>query len=287
MVVADLGRFSAVSRLPVQRRTWRLAVPLPTRVELVVLAVLAVLVAVAARDRTPALPAVALIDGEPILAERLQPLLVGLTAESGVTATAGRAALVDALIDEELLVRHARRLGLGADDPLIRRRLMHIVLEATTAGLGEPSAAETADWYATHVTRWASSGAVRLRMAAAPDGVAWPPDAAALRSARGTAPWMHDDRAWWPTEQLTDLYGPEFSTAVLTAPLGTVIGPLGTSVGPHFVLVEERRDAGPRPLAEVAVAVEADWRETRRRAAVVDLLERLRAESSIVIVGRP
>jgi hypothetical protein len=254
--------------------------------ELAVTAALAAVVTAAVLPRGEEVAAVAWVDGDPILAERLQPLLGGLVAESGVTAAAGRAALLDALIDEELLVRHARRLGVGDDDPLIRRRLMQIVLEATGAGLGEPSATETADWYAAHITRWTSAGAVRFLQTLATD-VAAQTDAAAFRMERREPPRLHDDRAWWSVEQLSDLYGPAFAAALIKAPVGELTGPLDSSLGRHVVLVEERRAAGPRTLADVAVAVEADWREARRRQAVAELLGRLRAEASIVLAETP
>lgn len=269
-----------------KRRRWRPAIPLPTRGECVTVAVLAVLVALAVRVRAPEVAAVAYIDGVPIAHERLAPLLGGLVAESGVTAATGRAALVEALIDEELLVRRARRIGLGDEDPLIRRRLMQVLLEATTAGLGEPGAAETADWYAAHVTRWSSAGAVRYLQAWSAEGAALP-SADAFRAGVREAPRLHDDRAWWSAEQLADLYGPAFAGALMAAPVGEVVGPLTSSLGRHVVLVEDRREAGSRALAEVAVAVESDWREARRRAAVADLLARLRAEAKIVRVPSP
>lgn len=256
--------------------------PLPSVAELAVAAALAGVVAAAVVPRPDAVEAVARIDGEPISAERLRPLLGGLVAESGVTAAAGRAILLEALIDEVLLVRHARRLGLGDDDPLIRRRLMQIVLESTSAGIGEPTTAETAAWYAAHATRWTSRGAVRFLADGAPEGgIDRDPDR--FRARTRAAPRLHDERAFWPVEQLADLYGPGFAAAVATAPVGAVVGPLTSSLGALVVLVEDRQAPGLRPLDEVAVAVEADWRETRRREAVAALLRRLRAEATIEI----
>lgn len=201
--------------------------------------------------------------------------------------------LLDDAVQEEILYREAQRLGLDRDDAIVRRRLaqkMTFVLE-DNASVGEPSAGEVEEEYGANTERYREPGRITfghvfLSHEGREDAVA---DARALlRTARATEgdEWRalgdqfmllreYADRT---EQEITELFGSRFATAVAALDGGDWHGPIESAYGIHLVRVVRRVEPRLPPLDEVRQRVATDLLEGRRReqnrAAVQTVRER-------------
>ncbi len=72
--------------------------------------------------------------------------------------------------------------------------------------------------------------------------------------------------------------------ALFSLPVGQVSDPIPGPEGYHIVLVEDRRDGGPRPFEEVQDEIRERIRQKKIEQAVSQLIERLKQEAYIVTV---
>ena len=192
-------------------------------------------------------------------------------------------ALVERRIEEEVLVREARALGLEAGDSVVRQRLalkMRFVLEGGADAAAPDDAALQAHLEA-HPDRFRKLGAVAFRQVpvtdadvadalaalkggAAPEGVGRPgllPGALGLTEARAV-----DAR-----------FGPGFFARIAALPKGEWTGPVDSAFGRHLVQVTELRPGALPPLARIRDAVERDWRQAEAERLVAARLAALKA----------
>lgn len=76
---------------------------------------------------------------------------------------------------------------------------------------------------------------------------------------------------------------PEFDRILFRLPLGQVSDPVESPYGVHLFLVERRRPAGLRPLAQVAGEISAQLKQQREEAAFQAWLKRLRDNTRVQI----
>jgi hypothetical protein len=189
------------------------------------------------------------------------------------------------------LLEQARALGLGRDDPVVRRILaeqMRLRLRHLGAA-GEPNEPELEAWLAAHGERFAQPARTRLThvFLANPRGASLGTDArtlvAALRAeasapeaavARGD-PFALPQQRWTVTSrQLTERLGADFAEAVEPLAPGAWSDPMRSPYGLHAVQVHERLPERMPKLVEVRGRVLYGLLAERRAAAEA---ERLRA----------
>lgn len=200
--------------------------------------------------------------------------------------------MVDDRIDEEIMAREARRLGLDEDDVIIRRRLAqkYQFVREDLAAPPEPDAAQLRAFYDAHQALFTAPGTIAFRQlyfsrergpeaaqaaaAAALARLKADPDAAVdgdpfimpLAQAAATAADLRRD------------YGDAFAAALAAAPAGAWSGPLPSAYGWHLVYVAARSPDRVLPFAEAEPQVAQRWREAalaeRRTAARAELRRR-------------
>ena len=187
--------------------------------------------------------------------------------------------LVDEAVDEEILYREARRLGLDRD-AVVRRRLaqkLTFLMEDASAR-DAPTADEVEEYFARHAERYRRPRRLTFehvflsedrRADAARDA------AGLLRELRTAAggPWQrlgdpfmllntYADRT---EREVAELFGEPFATAVSALAAGDWRGPVRSAYGVHLVRVIGRTESRLPALAELRDRVVADLRDERRR----------------------
>ena len=244
--------------------------------------------------------AVAWVNGVPIERQTLRAWQVAAARERGQQS---QDALLQAVIDQELLYQEGVRQGLLQSDPVIRRRVIQMMAEQIGATVGEPMTEDLARFYAEHASWYTRPAQVRFAQIFVPESRVAPArvtdvfdrlgpdtDKTQFLQASRKAPdrlRAHDDDLYYAMDRLMALYGPQFSRALFALPVGQVAGPLQSSLGWHMVLLLERLPEQQRPLDQVRNIVARDWRQARQAAAVRSWLERARRRADIEIVQAP
>jgi PPIC-type PPIASE domain len=196
--------------------------------------------------------------------------------------------LLATLIEEELLAREARALGLDRHDTVVRRRLaqkLGFVIEDTSR-IADPTDGELRRFHKEHAERYKTDPRITFRhvffspqrrSAAAEDAAA----ALMLVSAAGTPvegdPMLLDDRYDdVDLPAVTSLFGPDFAQAVFAALPGAWRGPVKSAYGLHLVQVTNLRSGSARLFEDVREVVANDWRRERERETKAAYLARLR-----------
>lgn len=206
--------------------------------------------------------------------------------------------LIDEAVREEVLYREARRRGLDRGDPIVRRRLaqkMMFLLEDRTEA---PQAAggDLETYYAAHAERYREPRRTTFRHVFLSRGRRTDPErdaAALLREVRagGGDGWRqlgdpfallreYTDRT---DQEIAELFGGGFATALPTLAAGTWQGPVESAHGAHLVQVIGRIEPRLPALDEVRDRVADDLLESRRRernqAALLALRERYEVQT--------
>lgn len=199
------------------------------------------------------------------------------------------------LIEDELLIHEARRLGLDQDDHILRQRLVQKALFLAEDMGGASRAASEADlreFYAAHRAEYAEErltythvfarerpplSALREKVVAyaAAHPAMEPPFGEPLPVAR---------RADTTARELEREWGAEFAAAVRSLPEGTWSQPLPSRRGYHLVLVERRTAEAPS-FEAVRGRVELEETLARRRQAVISFLDNARRHYQVVVEG--
>ena len=189
--------------------------------------------------------------------------------------------LIDDYIKDEVYYREALKLGLEADDTVIRRRLrqkMEFLSDAANETLN-PTEAELAEYLNAHAEKFAVEPAVAFRQVYLnPErrGDKTNEDAKtaleALRSDASLDPASVGDATLLPTElsltskaSVSQSFGPAFAEEVTKSAPGNWVGPIKSAFGSHLVRVQEISPGRVPTLAEVRDAVQRDWASEKRR----------------------
>lgn len=215
------------------------------------------------------------------------------------------ASLIDAYIDEEVLYREARELGLEESDNIIRQRMiqkMRFLLTdvATADAEPEPAAleayfADNIDAYAiqpwatfTHVffdaTRHGADEARALAEAARRELNAAGASFNDATDRGDNFPYL-DNYVERTFEFVASHFGYEFAEALATleAATGEWQGPIRSVYGEHVVLLTRREERTLPALDEVRGDVERDFASERSNAALIDMTETMRERYRIEI----
>jgi hypothetical protein len=277
------------------------------RLGLAVGAVLGLSVAVASmlqapRASTVPMDAVAVVNGSAIAADELSRALDALSSDRreplGETE---RRAVLDRLIDEELLVERARELGLDRSDRTLRTRLVGAMVEAILAeqSASEPNAEQVAAFYRENAAFFAGADRLRVREVrvnvteARPEAEARAvAERAAARLRAGedfavVARELGDVQLAPPPDALLSIaklgaaIGPSLARRAAELPAGSVSEAMLEGTAFHVLHVMERAAAIAPPLESIEAEVRAEMRRRADERALRAYLDDLRARAQI------
>lgn len=200
-------------------------------------------------------------------------------AQTGSTPTPEEVnSLVEYHVREEILAREARRLGLDADDAILRRRLVQKMelLIRDRYEASPPAEDELRAYFAQHIADYEAPRRVGFRhvFLGTEDDIT-PTYLAHIQSTLGNSQspdaWRSIGKPFMLARQysplsvmeLTELFGPDFAVEIISAESGDQwIGPLRSAYGMHLVNVLTVLPATTPSFDTVRDRVAADYRST-------------------------
>lgn len=194
----------------------------------------------------------------------------------------------EAYIDERVLVREARALGLDADeriDDILVQKMLHIL----SGDVIQPTDEELARFYEENRERYAVPAAVTV------DELVLAPGAPFPRQIReGVQPEELPESARVAHRLMTDLteeglaalFGEDAARTTLAMETGAWVQAAVTPRGEHWLRVRERSGSTVQPLAVVRDMVRLDWIAEREQALLLERVAQLRASYTVVVEGR-
>jgi peptidyl-prolyl cis-trans isomerase C len=209
--------------------------------------------------------------------------------------------LVEDRVRDEVLYREALVLGLGQDDPIVRRRLaqrMELVAGDPSPNR-EPTPLELEAWFEKNRQRFAQPEQVTFRhLYFSPErrGARARADATgALEKLAGTpADWpgtaslgdrfpFQDHLADRSLEQLVKELGPGFAQAIFRTKPGAWQGPIESAYGWHVVFVEALTPGRNLSLKEIEPDVRTAWKAEQHDASWRAAYEKMRAKYELIL----
>jgi hypothetical protein len=184
--------------------------------------------------------------------------------------------LLETFVNEEILFREGRSLGLDRDDGVVRRRIIEkmALLARPSVPTGDPSRDELRRWYQLYPHRFRQGPRLTFQQRFF-DARKHPDAAGDARAALGAldeqqrtqaAGLVAGDEFVLPRVmedkndlQVAHLFGQDFLRALQAAPLQRWSGPVTSTFGQHLVFVSKRQDARMPAFEEVEMHVRADW----------------------------
>jgi hypothetical protein len=207
--------------------------------------------------------------------------------------------LIQDRIDEEVLAREARSLGLDQNDTVIRRRLRQ-KMEFVAADLMQrepPDDAELQAYLDANPERFRRPGRVSFTQVFLDrdlrgDGLEQDAERLLVRLQAGDPVdprRLADPSLLAPsydlmtTDEVDRLFGPEFAERLKSLPTGRWVGPVASPYGDHLIRIEERSAPAPARLDQVRAEVARELEAERRREAQDALLEEMRRRYEVVV----
>lgn len=234
----------------------------------------------------------AVVNGVPIPREALARAVLALENDSRNPVTEEReAAVLERLIEEELLVQHGVDLGLAETDFAARRALVQSVL---TLAVAERAGAEPREEaLRTFYRENAGFFAPAPRFSASVVFIGAPSDNGEVEAARaalvegadasslGDPMAVEIPRSALPEAEWRRLIGADAARAAAALPPGEVSAPIAASGGVLIVRVNGFAAAPAPAYEEVAAQVRAEWARRADEAAARDYLESLKRRARI------
>jgi hypothetical protein len=200
-----------------------------------------------------------------------------------------RRALVEAAIDDELLLREAYRRGLERD-AVVRQHLVQKMRFILGEDAAAPTEAALRAYFAANRERYRSPPTVTLDQVFYADPAKVPDDLMAqLNNGPNIADlgdpldMLGNRLPQYSLRDLIDLMGPDAARRVFELPAGAWHGPLHSERGVHFVRVDQHHPPATPSFDEVEDYLRQDWILDRQRRAVADKLAELRRNYRIVV----
>ena len=202
-----------------------------------------------------------------------------------------RAEAIRRFVDEEILIREARRRGLHLTTSRVRERLLRRMRAALSQGIPQPSRAQLRAYYNTNASRYQVGEAISFEHVFYSDS-ATAPTAAQVRSlldgtgdprGMGERYWLGNVVAQVPRDRLAAAFGPTFARDVLNLAINTWSGPLTSNRGVHYVRVLERAEPTIPDFELVEAAVRLDWMTEKRNELMGRRLDRMRARYVVTL----
>jgi hypothetical protein len=207
--------------------------------------------------------------------------------------------LVARLVDEELLAREARALGLDQNDTIVRRRLAQKLtfLVEDTSRIADPGEHELRRFYLNHAGRYRTEPRVSFthvffsperRSHAEVDARATLAMVSTANGQREKRPQgdpllLEDTYADVDKQAVTRVFGADFAQAIFALQPGPWSGPVKSAFGVHLVQVTRLSAAEPRRFEDVRNTVMDDWHRQRESETKAAYLTKLRDKYGVVI----
>jgi hypothetical protein len=209
-------------------------------------------------------------------------------AQEGPLTPEERLLVEEAYIDERVLIREARAMGLEADeriDDILVQKMLHIL----SGDVIQPTDAELEAFYEENRGSYAVDASVTIDEVVVPTGgelpralfTGTPPEQLPPGSVIG-----HRVMERQTFEDLAQIYGDSGATTVTNAETGDWWEVQQTGRGAHWVRVRERFGETTPPLAVVRDAVRLDWIASREQARLLERVAEIRTAYTIVVEGR-
>ena len=209
-------------------------------------------------------------------------------------AAADRTAILNRLIDEEVLVQRAVALGLPEQDPTVRKQLVQamIALALAQGASADPSDDELKRYIAANAELFRARTRAKIDAVFAKDG-----DAARRASVEaalergdwaaakqlGVAPPVALPDDFLFANKIADYTGAEAASAVLRLPVGQTTGLIPVSGGAIALKLVAAQGEGVAPFEAIRGTALARWREEHDAKALRSYIDGLRAQAEIVM----
>lgn len=238
--------------------------------------------------------AIAVVDGVPIPRSVYESAIEGLASAKRTPLTdEERREALNRIIDEELLLRRAMKLGLPESDPPSRKALVNAMLQLSVADAAklEPTDEELRAFYTERPKLIAPQPLLTVRAASFDntDGPRIQRLQAALAAgqafeasvrAAGGEPVLLPQGPIIPAK-IAEYAGASVRDTALGLEAGKTSGPVEIGRRVVFVHLIDRLEAPPPPLEEVKAVVADEWRKRATETAFEDYLKGLRATARI------
>ena len=207
--------------------------------------------------------------------------------------------LVAGFLEEELLAREAKTLGLDQTDTIVRRRLAQKLafLVDDTSRVVEPTDEELRTFYNQNAERFrveprlsftqiffdpqrrqhaetdAKAALVLISTEDADDRVATMGDPTLLETEFRDVDY----------QAISNLFGADFARTISRLKPGLWVGPVKSGYGEHLVRTTNLRPATLRPFDEVRPKVLEEWRRQRETQTKAEYIGKLREKYGVVI----
>ncbi|WP_027992504.1 peptidyl-prolyl cis-trans isomerase [Sinorhizobium meliloti] len=202
--------------------------------------------------------------------------------------------LVDDLLNERLMAREAKEMGLDQDDTVIRRRLaqkLRFIVE-DTAQLAEPTEAELRQLYEANRSRFETPGRLSFkqiyfdpehRADAAAEAKTVLTELNALAESEPASDRLLLGNRFDDASELaiSGMFGADFAREVFAVEPGQWRGPVKSGYGLHLVFVMQRTATTPKPFETVKGDVLAEWRRLKQTELSRDFLAALRKKYGV------
>lgn len=208
--------------------------------------------------------------------------------------------LIEEQVREEVLYREALALGLDQGDTVVRRRLaqkMEFLAEDISA-MQDPDSAELRTWFENNGARFARPPRVSFRhiyfspdhhgqqvrdvAASAYDSLASKPVDTPLADELGDRFMFQSYYGDRVPEQLTSVFGTQFTQEIFQLESGAWQGPVESGLGWHLVFVDSLTPGRVPIFEEVESEVKAAWFDEQRTAAKREMYAVMRARYEVL-----
>jgi hypothetical protein len=206
--------------------------------------------------------------------------------------------LVAGFLEEELLAREAKVLGLDQNDTIVRRRLAQKLefLIDDTSRIVDPNDDELRRFYDANAERFRAGARVSFtqlffnperRQHAEADAraalVSIPATGANDAAALGDPILLENEFHEVDEGTVSKVFGADFAQAIFLLEPGPWAGPVKSGYGVHLVRVTSLSEATVRPFEEIRPKILEEWRHQQEAEAKAVYLGKLREKYGVII----
>lgn len=205
------------------------------------------------------------------------------------------AGLVEQFVKEEIYYREARRLGLDANDTIVRRRMVQKLtfLTEDIATAVAPAEAELRAYYQDNIDAYRLPERISFRhryfSADRRENAQVDAQAALADLEMAGDPFMlQREYAQRSAREIRDLFGRDFADSIMQLDVsGQWQGPIQSAYGWHTVMITNRLPAAVEPFEKVLDRVVSDAQQATRQAANAAYYEELESRYQISYPDNP